>query len=163
KSATSRRVRIPSAYPAFISGTNRPVPLRGAHISAQSFMIFRGFLVSHRSFMRAYASAVLAAFLLAVAGSHASAQFGAPAPLQLAPLNPAPGPASGPIRIDWEVRNRFRLFRNEADFRRHVAAHRGDGVLAAEQRLARASDGRGWARDMVDNLCVDQTGRLPET
>ena len=69
----------------------------------------------------------------------------------------------GNLRIEWEVKNRFRLFRNEADFRRHAAATRGDGVLAAEQRLARATDGRGWARDMVGNLCIDQTGKIPET
>lgn len=111
--------------------------------------------------MRVSAAAALFLFLLTVAGSTASAQLGAPAPLQLSSSNTAQG--AGPIRIEWEVRNRFRLFRNEADFRRHVAAHRGDGILAAEQRLARASDGRGWARDMVDNLCVDQTGRLPES
>ncbi len=67
------------------------------------------------------------------------------------------------LRIEWEVKNRFRLFRSESDFRRHVAAMRSDGVLAAEQRLARASDGHGWARDMVDNLCTDQSGRIPET
>src|SRR6266508_3613569 len=54
------------------------------------------------------------------------------------------GTAAGP-RIQWEVKNRFRLFRNEADFQRHVAAHRGEGVLAAERRLARDSDGRGCA------------------
>ena len=102
-----------------------------------------------------------AAFAAAVSCLIVILPAAAQAPLQL----PAPGasPGNGPIRIEWEVRNRFRLFRNEADFRRHVAAHRGDGVLAAEQRLARASDGRGWARDMVDNLCVDQTGRMPET
>jgi hypothetical protein len=72
----------------------------------------------------------------------------------------APNIAS--FRIEWEVKNRFRLFKTEADFQRHVAASRGDGVLAAERRLALASDGRGWARDMVDNLCVDQSGRIPE-
>ncbi|MFN3349276.1 hypothetical protein [Pseudorhodoplanes sp.] len=91
----------------------------------------------------------------------ATAQSVAPAPLQLNTAAETPG--TGPIRIEWEVRNRFRLFRNEADFRRHVAAYRGDGVLASEQRLAHATDGRGWARDMVDNLCVDHTGRLPES
>jgi lysophospholipase L1-like esterase len=91
----------------------------------------------------------------------AVAQLREPAPLQL--NAPAATPGTGPIRIEWEVRNRFRLFRNEADFRRHVAAHRGDGILAAEQRLALSTDGRGWARDMVDNLCVDQSGRIPET
>ncbi len=72
-----------------------------------------------------------------------------------------PAPAGGP-RIDWEVKNRFRLFRSEADFQRHVAAYRGDGILAAEQRLARDSDGRGWARDIVERLCVDRAGRLTE-
>jgi hypothetical protein len=113
--------------------------------------------------MRTFAAVAFAAFLTLIAGPHAAAQTGAPMPLQLPSSGPAPGAGSGPIRVEWEVRNRFRLFRNEADFRRHAAAHRGDGILAAEQRLARASDGRGWARDMVDNLCVDQTGRLPES
>ena len=61
--------------------------------------------------------------------------------------------------IEWQVKNRFRLFRSEADFRRHVDA-RGDSILAAEQRLARASDGRGWARDTVERLCADRGGRL---
>jgi hypothetical protein len=69
---------------------------------------------------------------------------------------------SGVMHIEWEVKNRFRLFRNEADFQRHVAAARGDGVLAAEQRLERESDGRGWARDTVERLCVDRAGKLLE-
>ncbi|MEA2953816.1 MAG: hypothetical protein QOJ96_3336 [Alphaproteobacteria bacterium] len=66
------------------------------------------------------------------------------------------------LRIEWEVKNRFRLFRNEADFQRHVAANRGDGILAAEDRLESTSDGRGWAKDMVDHLCVDGAGKLTE-
>ena len=77
------------------------------------------------------------------------------------PRSTEPRGASAP-RIEWEVKNRFRLFRNEADFQRHVAATRNDGVLAAEQRLARASDGRGWARDTVERLCVDRSGKLLE-
>src|SRR6266851_360598 len=71
-------------------------------------------------------------------------------------------PAGGP-RIEWEVKNRFRLFRNEADFQRHVAAASSEGVLAAERRLARDSDGRGWARDTVERLCVDRAGKLLES
>jgi hypothetical protein len=71
------------------------------------------------------------------------------------------GTAAAP-HIQWEVKNRFRLFRSEADFQRHVAAHRGEGVLAAERRLARESDGRGWARDTVERLCVDRAGKLLE-
>jgi lysophospholipase L1-like esterase len=111
--------------------------------------------------MRARIVAAVAALIGLTVSLPAAAQSRAPAPLQL--NTPAAAPGSGPIRIEWEVRNRFRLFRNESDFRRHVAAHRGDGIIAAEQRLARATDGRGWARDMVDNLCVDQSGRMPET
>jgi hypothetical protein len=72
-----------------------------------------------------------------------------------------PTPAGAP-HIEWEVKNRFRLFRNEADFQRHVDAARNDGVLAAERRLAQDSDGRGWARDTVERLCVDRAGRLLE-
>jgi hypothetical protein len=68
----------------------------------------------------------------------------------------------GVLRIDWEVKNRFRLFRNEADFQRHVAAERDEGVLAAERRLASETDGRGWARDTVERLCVDRAGKLLE-
>src|SRR5262249_39821814 len=66
-------------------------------------------------------------------------------------------------RIEWEVKNRFRLFRSERDFERHVAAFRRDGVLAAEQRLAHDSAGRGWARSLVANLGVDASGKLVET
>lgn len=114
--------------------------------------------------MRAFTVAAMAALLLLTGGLSAGAQIGGPPPLQLpGAAAPQPGAAEGAIRIEWEVRNRFRLFRNEADFRRHAAAYRSDGVLASERRLARASDGRGWARDMVDNLCVDASGRLPET
>src|SRR6184192_1464986 len=70
--------------------------------------------------------------------------------------------ASNAPRIEWEAKNRFRLFRNEADFQRHVEATRSDGVLAAERRLASESDGRGWARDTVERLCVDRAGTLLE-
>jgi hypothetical protein len=72
-------------------------------------------------------------------------------------------PADGGPRIEWEVKSRFRLFRSEADFQRQVAAYRDDGVLGAEQRLARESDGRGWARDTVERLCVDRAGRLMDS
>jgi hypothetical protein len=67
-------------------------------------------------------------------------------------------PGAGPS-IQWEVKNRFRLFRNEADFQRHVTAH-SDSVLASERRLEIESDGRGWARDTVERLCVDRAGKL---
>jgi hypothetical protein len=66
------------------------------------------------------------------------------------------------VAVSWEVKNRFRLFRYESDFLKHVDAERGDGILAAEQRLARATDGHGWARTMLNGLCVDASGKLVE-
>ncbi len=84
----------------------------------------------------------------------------------LLPLLPdAPAHAQAPVakpRIEWEVKNRFRLFRSESDFQRQVASWRDDGVLGSERRLALESDGRGWARDVVERLCVDRAGRLLE-
>jgi hypothetical protein len=72
----------------------------------------------------------------------------------------AQSPLAPDVAITWEVKNRFRLFRYEQDFQRHVAVNRGDGVLAAERRLARQTDGRGWARLTVNGLCLDGVGRL---
>ena len=82
--------------------------------------------------------------------------------LVLAPLDAAFAQlaGTGDFHIVWEVKNRFRLFRNEADFLRLAAASRGDGVLAAERRLERATDGLGWAKDIVANLCLDISGEL---
>ncbi len=85
----------------------------------------------------------------------------------LLPLTPdssalAQTPGAAKPRIEWEVKNRFRLFRSEADFQRHLASWRNDGVLGSERRLAIESDGRGWARDTVERLCVDRAGRLME-
>jgi hypothetical protein len=70
---------------------------------------------------------------------------------------------AGDFHIVWEVKNRFRLFRREADFLRLAAASRGDGILAAEQRLERDTRGLGWARDVVGNLCLDSSGNLLST
>src|ERR1700676_4060011 len=70
---------------------------------------------------------------------------------------------TGDFHIVWEAKNRFRLFRNEADFLQQVAASHGDGVLAAERRLEHDSNGEGWAQDVVANLCLDNSGDLLET
>ncbi len=35
-------------------------------------------------------------------------------------------------------------------------------MLAAEQALAIQSDGRGWARNTVNRLCIDLAGRVSE-
>jgi hypothetical protein len=65
-----------------------------------------------------------------------------------------------PMQITWEVRNRFRLFREERDFQLHVEAARDRSILAAEQGLELQSDGRGWARNVVNRLCIDLAGRI---
>ena len=67
-----------------------------------------------------------------------------------------------PLQISWEVRNLFRLFREERDFLLHSDTGRGRTVLASEQALELQSDGRGWARNTVNRLCIDLSGRVNE-
>ena len=82
-------------------------------------------------------------------------------PLRISPTAP---PAAGPeIRINWQVANRFRLFRNEADFNRLAAVMRGRSVLEAEQMLAAQTDGRGWAASLLGRLCLDSAGEVVAT
>jgi hypothetical protein len=85
--------------------------------------------------------------------------------ITLAPLDAALAQlaGTGDFHIAWEVKNRFRLFRNETDFLRQVAASRGDGILATERRLGSDTGGLGWAKDVVTNLCLDTSGDLQET
>jgi len=82
--------------------------------------------------------------------------------LQMFSLHPAAAQfgAGAPMQITWEVRNRFRLFREERDFQLHVEAARDRSILAAEQGLELQSDGRGWARNVVNRLCIDLAGRI---
>jgi lysophospholipase L1-like esterase len=70
--------------------------------------------------------------------------------------------ADAPMQISWEVRNRFRLFREERDFLLHTESARGRSILASEQALELQSDGRGWARNTVNRLCIDLLGRVSE-
>ncbi|MBI3699950.1 MAG: hypothetical protein HY242_05820 [Afipia sp.] len=74
---------------------------------------------------------------------------------------PPPSPDSG-LSISWEVRNRFRLFREERDFQLQADALNGRTILGSEDALAAQSDGRGWARNAVARLCIDPTGRVTE-
>lgn len=76
------------------------------------------------------------------------------------PLERAAAQDAGAMQISWEVRNRFRLFREERDFLLHVENARNRSILAAEQSLEIQSEGRGWARNMVNRLCIDLQGRL---
>src|SRR5580704_6316033 len=82
-----------------------------------------------------------------------------PAPAE--PAAPTIEPATG-VAITWAVVNRFRLFRDERDFRRHAEATQGRTVLEAERALAVATEGRGWARDLVGRLCLDNIGRIED-
>src|SRR6202171_3133730 len=87
-------------------------------------------------------------------------------PAQRAAAQTAPEAAQGapdaPMQISWEVRNRFRLFREERDFLLHTDSARGRSILASEQALELQSDGRGWARNTVNRLCIDLAGRVNE-
>src|ERR1051325_528114 len=100
--------------------------------------------------MRAPAVAALAAF---------------PAFLAFLPrIEPAFAQSEEPaIHIDWEVKNRFRLFKRDSDFQRHVAAARAGSQFAAEHQLESATGGRGWAQDILPHLCVNPAGILLET
>jgi lysophospholipase L1-like esterase len=99
------------------------------------------------------ACALLMAALAALPAPRAQAQTVA-APAQAGP--------DSPLQISWEVRNRFRLFREERDFQLHVESARERSILASEQALELQSDGRGWARNMVSRLCIDPLGRVTE-
>src|SRR5689334_22836532 len=69
------------------------------------------------------------------------------------------GPA---LQLSWDVRNRFRLFREERDFQLHAENLRGRSILAAEDSLEVQGEGRGWARNMVNRLCIDLQGRVAD-
>ncbi|MEN3287457.1 MAG: hypothetical protein V7634_1757, partial [Bradyrhizobium sp.] len=91
------------------------------------------------------------------------AAFGAACALHASPTSSfAAQLGAAPMQISWEVRNRFRLFREERDFLLHVESTRDRSILAAEQGLELQSDGRGWARNIVNRLCIDLTGRVNE-
>jgi hypothetical protein len=61
--------------------------------------------------------------------------------------------------INWTVKSRFRLFKNESDFNAVARFHRPSGVLAQETALAIASNGIGWvAQNGIvggPRLCLD--------
>ena len=85
------------------------------------------------------------------------------APTQLAPPTAQPSaPANGSLQIAWEVKNRFRLFREERDFKLHADYLRSRSILESEDALAMEGEGRGWARNMFRRLCIDQSGKISQ-
>src|SRR5665213_3429693 len=95
------------------------------------------------------------------AGNVAPATAQTPAAPQGAPAV-APSASDGSMQISWEVRNRFRLFREERDFLLQTDSARAGSILASEDALEAQSDGRGWARNAVNRLCIDLSGRVSE-
>jgi len=119
-----------------------------------------------------FAAAATALVVVIFANSSSQAQAIAPptpvnppaAPaVESAPLEPQVTiePATG-VAITWSVVNRFRLFRDERDFRRHLEAMQGHTVQEAEQALAAATDGSGWASEMLGRLCLDRIGQVAD-
>ena len=70
------------------------------------------------------------------------------------------------VRVDWEVANRFRLFRHQSDFDDQVrAALANNGsfksIFDAERTLSDAANARGWAAPLLSRLCYDPAkGRI---
>jgi hypothetical protein len=125
--------------------------------------------VSWKSVLSHCAAASAGVAIAAGAAFPSLAQAIAPAPVnpqavpavESAPLPVTVEPATG-VAITWSVVNRFRLLRDERDFRRHAEAMQGGTVLGAEQALAAATDGRGWARDIIGRLCLDGIGQIAD-
>src|SRR5258708_19432515 len=92
------------------------------------------------------ACALLAGALAALPARWVPAQT-APAAVQGAPDNA--------MQISWEVRNRFRLFREERDFLLHAENAQGRTILPSDQALELHSDGPAWPRTIVSRLCTD--------
>jgi hypothetical protein len=140
-----------------------------------SLSYFRPIRNVKRVMARTYLRSIIACALVVCAPAAWPAQQAAAqtavSPAQAAPStaqtalgapSAAPSAPDIPMQISWEVRNRFRLFREERDFQFHVESARDRSVLASEQALEVQSDGRGWARNMVNRLCIDLSGRISE-
>jgi lysophospholipase L1-like esterase len=76
--------------------------------------------------------------------------------------SPALSQPASAITIDWQVKSRFRLFKNEDDFNEIASYSGAGGVLAEETALAAKTDGKGWASDIVSRLCIDASGELAD-
>src|SRR5580704_5671698 len=70
-------------------------------------------------------------------------------------------PSTG-VTVSWQVKNRFRLFKDESDFEHMVQFHGRNGVLADETTLAGETRGVGWAAPIVARLCVNNQGGLQD-
>ena len=83
-----------------------------------------------------FRSVLLAAALASMPAPPAAAQV----PTDTAP---AQAPTDALLQISWQVKNRFRLFREQRDFQLHAEAMHDRSVLGSEQWLEPQGDGRG--------------------
>lgn len=126
-------------------------------------------MIQSRAIRLSLKACLLIATLGGVTASHVAAQTPLAPPSTAQPeivpppvAQPAVTQPAADMQISWEVRNRFRLFREERDFLLQVNSLSGRSILASEQALATQSDGRGWARNTVGRLCIDAAGRVSE-
>ena len=125
-----------------------------------------------RAMIRIQLFSIILCALVACNAAPATAQTlpaqSVPAAAQSAPVAAQSTPvvaqatSDGSMQISWEVRNRFRLFREERDFLLQTDSARAGSILASEDQLEVQSDGRGWARNTVNRLCIDLSGRVSE-
>jgi hypothetical protein len=130
-------------------------------ISASPLTLKHGMTATQSKSRLLSLASVMAALPLVVAMMFSSPAQAQPAATQQAPAA-QPATTDTSLQIVWEVRNRFRLFREERDFQLQAEALRNGSILAAEDALEVQSDGRGWARNAVNRLCIDRTGRVSE-
>jgi lysophospholipase L1-like esterase len=160
-------IRHDPPWPTLHVANRRPrLDLRAQVLIANGFFVRQVFCMSGRC--RGFSAAI---GLIAVIGATspllaqaiAPASSGPPAVIEAMPLEaPLAIEPAADVAITWSVVSRFRLFRDERDFHRHADAMQGRTVLEAEQVLATATDGRGWARDTVGRLCLDSAGLIED-
>ncbi|MDE2331074.1 MAG: hypothetical protein KGK16_09875 [Bradyrhizobium sp.] len=105
---------------------------------------------------------IVSCALLAALPIHRASAQTAPMATPIFPSTAPSAPGAPSMQISWEVRNRFRLFREERDFKLHTDSAQAGNILASEDLLERQSDGRGWSRNIINRLCIDLTGRVSE-
>ena len=73
--------------------------------------------------------------------------------------NTASAQPATPDQITWQLKNPFRYFKNPEHTARHVrvlrglaAADTGMPILGSERALAKETDGRGWAGDLLGKV-----------
>src|SRR5262249_42727922 len=77
------------------------------------------------------------------------------------PARPAAA-QDAPMQISWDVRNRFRLFREEGGFLLHGERGGGRRGLGSGKGVEIQGGGRGLGRNVVKRLLINMEGRVRE-